>query len=87
MINYALFIAFVILSGGVLLQTKKTYHTKSVKDISAAEVALRFVASIILLLKFFYTADSYLIVGQAIFTLIYLGYFLLVLKYSFFIHR
>lgn len=75
-------VAFAILSLGIVLQIRKIYLVKNAQSIATWEVILRFVASSLLLVKFFGTYDLYLIIGQGIFTAIYLYYFLLVVRYK-----
>ena len=75
-------IAFAILSLGIVLQIRKIYLIKNAQSIAVWEVILRFLASSLLLVKFFGTYDLYLIIGQGIFTAIYLYYFVLVVRYK-----
>jgi len=82
LINYGSMIAFAILSLGIVLQIRKIYLIKNAQSIAVWEVILRFLASSLLLVKFFGTYDLYLIIGQGIFTAIYLYYFVLVFKYK-----
>jgi hypothetical protein len=77
-------VAFMILSLGIVLQIRRIYLVKNAKSIAIWEVVLRFVASSLLLVKFFGTYDLYLIIGQGIFTAIYLYYFVLVARYKYF---
>ncbi len=82
LINYGSMIAFVILSLGIILQIRKIYLIRNAQSIAVWEVILRFLASSLLLVKFFGTRDLYLIIGQGIFTAIYLYYCMLVFKYK-----
>jgi len=82
LIDYGSIIAFFILSVGIILQIKKVVSTRDVKGISIWEVGLRLLASILLLIKFFYTNDYFIIIGQSIFTLIYFCYFVVLYEYK-----
>ncbi len=82
-LNYASFVAFVLLTIGICFQIRKTVKVKHVQGISIAETALRTAACAVLLAKFVAVNDSYLIAGQSAFNAAYFVFFGLALFYSF----
>ncbi len=82
-INYATIIAFIALSIGILLQIRKIFKRKSVKDISIAEVSIRLSATFLIWLKIIMTHDSYLLLGQSLVLFVYSSYLLIILSYKF----
>lgn len=81
LINYATAIAFIALFIDVILQIKKLIKLKSSKDISKHGCIMRLVALFILEVKFIVLNDFWLILGQGLFNILFIVYFVLILKY------
>ena len=80
-INYITLIAFIALTLDLIFQISHVIKKKSSKDVSIAGCVVRIFAISILELKFILVNDSWLIVGQSIFGIVFLAYFALVLFY------
>lgn len=79
-INYATLAALFILTFGIVTQIRKVRVLNNANSISVVEVSLRFFASSMLVIKFYSVHDWFLIVGQTIFTSVYLYYLILVIQ-------
>lgn len=66
-INCATFLAYSLLTGGVILQIIKTFKT-TIEGIAITEVACRLSACLIILIKLFSVGDYYLILGHSVLT-------------------
>lgn len=62
-------LALFVMSIGVLMQWRKIYKTRSVRDIETKEVFIRFSITLVLLIKIFLIGDVYLIAGQIALTI------------------
>ena len=82
--DLATFLAYIFLTVGIISQVWKTYRSRSVEDIEILEVVGRSIAHVLIMWKMVLVADMTLIIGHAIITVVYLGYFCLVLKYKYF---
>jgi len=80
-IDYALIVAFIALTTDVIIQILHIIKRKSSRDISIKGCVIRIFGAVVLLIKFFLLSDSYLVIGQAIFLLVYATYFLLIVHY------
>lgn len=80
-INYATAIAFIALTVDVILQIRKLIRRKSSRDISRKGSAIRLIAIMLLEVKFIVLKDFWLILGQGLFNVLFVVYFLLILKY------
>ena len=80
-IDYALIVAFIALTTDVIIQILHIIKRKSSRDISIKGCVIRIFGAVVLLIKFSLLSDSYLVIGQAIFLLVYATYFLLIVHY------
>jgi hypothetical protein len=78
--DYLSVAALVFMSYGIFRQWYRIHTTNSVHDIELQEVLIRCVITYILLIKMFLVGDIYLIIGQCIFAVAILIYFITVLK-------
>ncbi|NOZ80736.1 MAG: hypothetical protein GXP63_03610 [DPANN group archaeon] len=83
-VDYALLVAFVALTADIFLQIRKIFRRKSSLDVSARGLVVRMVGALILLAKFIIIDDTVLMVGQTVFVLAFMAYFLLVLYFRFY---
>ena len=81
-INYATAIAFIALTIDIILQIRKLIRRKSSRDISLKGCAIRLVAIMLLEAKFIALNDFWLIVGQGLFNVLFITYFVLILNYQ-----
>ena len=81
LLDYGSFLGFAIFTLGIIFQMKKVLMTRSSKDIAVSEVLLRLLASVIIFAKIVSIKDPYLITGQGLFLIVFLGHIALVIKY------
>lgn len=81
LVNYATAIAFIALTIDIMLQIRKLIRRKSAKDISRKGCTIRLIAILLLEAKFIVLKDFWLILGQGLFNVLFLVYFVLILKY------
>ena len=81
LLDYGTILAFVMFSAGNISQTRKVFKRRSSADIALLDLALRFLASIILFIKVIDVGDAYLIIGQSISFLIFFFYCTIATKY------
>lgn len=80
-INYATAIAFIALMADVILQIRKLVKIKDSRDISKKGCIIRLAALFLLEAKFIVLNDFWLILGQGLFNLLFIAYFVLILRY------
>jgi uncharacterized protein with PQ loop repeat len=80
-LDYGVLVAFFATSIDTLIQIKHVYKRKSSKDLSMLGCFIRLFAALIFTVKFYSTGDIYLIVGQTIFSTVYIIYFFMLLYY------
>ena len=73
--------SYIALNIDVLFQIKKIYRTKSSKDLSLFGMTIRYVAILIILVKFISLSDAPLIIGQGLIVITFTAYFALALTY------
>ena len=74
-------LSYVALNIDILLQISRIYKTKSSKDLSLLGMSIRYLAILIVLIKFVSLSDVSLIIGQALITLTFTVYFVLAVVY------
>lgn len=79
--NYSTLIAFIFFSTDILVQIIHIYSRKSTKDISIKGSIIRVIAAYILLIKYYSVNDSYLEIGQTVFTCVLTVYLLMMIYY------
>jgi len=80
-VNYATLVVFVLFLFDNLVQIRHIWKRKSSKDVSLRGASMRFVAALILLIKYSTINDIYLIIGQSLFSITFATYFILLVKY------
>lgn len=81
LINYATLLSYIAFSTDLLLQIARIYRRKSSSDVSWKGIVFRLSGSLIILIKFLTLKDTYLIVGQIIFTLTVVTYLVMAIYY------
>ena len=74
-------ISYVALNADILFQIARIYKTKSSRDISLLGLSIRYIAILIILIKFVSLSDLPLIVGQGLITLSVTLYLCLAVMY------
>ncbi len=82
--DYLAVASLAFMSYGILTQWWQIKKSNSVKNISGQEVAIRFLVTLILLVKILLVGDAYLIVGQVLLSLAVAIYFITLIKIKFF---
>lgn len=80
-IDWATFIAYVAFNLDMLFEIRKVLATRDSRDLSIPGMSIRLFAAALLLAKFTYIQDTYLIIGQTIFVTTILIYLILLVKY------
>jgi len=84
-LDIATLISYIALNIDIILQIKQIWATKSSRDLSLVGMTIRYVAVLIILIKFISLTDIPLIIGQGLITITFTTYFVLVIYY--FIHK
>jgi len=79
--DYAVLIAFFATSIDTLIQIGHIYRRKSSRDLSILGCSIRLLSALIFTFKFYTTGDIYLIIGQTIFSIVFIIYFIMLLYY------
>lgn len=85
-LDWLTLISYVALNADVLFQIRRIYQTKSSKDLSLFGMAIRYIAIIIILVKFVNLSDITLVIGQSLITITFTVYFGLAIAY-FYYHK
>jgi uncharacterized protein with PQ loop repeat len=78
-------LSYLALNIDIILQIKRIYRTKSSEDLSLPGMTIRYVAIIVILVKFASLSDMPLMIGQGIIAATFTIYFVLAVLY--FRHR
>lgn len=81
LLDYAALFSYIALNIDIALQTKRIYRTKSSEDLSLAGMTIRYIAILIILVKFVSLEDTALIIGQGLIGLTFTTYFVLAVIY------
>jgi hypothetical protein len=74
-------ISYVGLNVDLVFQIRRIYKNKSSKDISLVGLSVRYVAILVILVKFISISDEALIIGQGLILITFTCYFFLALYY------
>jgi len=74
-------LSFIGLNVDILFQTRRVYKTKSSKDLSLIGLSVRYLAIIVILIKYVNVGDTTLLIGQSLILLTFTIYFMLVVSY------
>lgn len=81
LLDVATLFSYVALNVDILLQIKKIYQTKSSRDLSLLGMTVRYVAILIIFIKFLSLSDLPLILGQGLIVLTFTTYLVLAILY------
>ena len=74
-------LSYIALNVDVLLQVRRIYITKSARDLSLLGMSIRYVAILIILIKFWSLSDIPLLIGQGLIAVSFSLYFGLAVYY------
>lgn len=78
-------LSYIALNVDIILQIRRIYETKSSHDLSLLGLVIRYIAILIILIKFISLEDLPLIIGQGLITVTFTVYFVFAAMY--FLHR
>jgi uncharacterized protein with PQ loop repeat len=84
-LDWLTLLSCLALAADILLQIKRVYRTKSSNDLSLLGMTIRYIAIIVILVKFISLNDLPLMIGQGVITIIFTAYLFLAIVY--FRHR
>ncbi len=73
--------SYIALNVDILLQIKRIYRTKSSRDLSLFGMTIRYVAIVIIFIKFISLSSWSLIVGQGLIAITFTAYLVLAVSY------
>lgn len=85
LLDWLTLLSYVALNVDVILETRRIYRTKSSNDLSLFGMLIRYIAIIIVLIKFVSLHDPSLVIGQALIAFTFTLYLALAVVY--FRHR
>lgn len=74
-------LSYIALNADIIFQIRRVYLNKSSKDLSLVGLTIRYLAIIIILIKFLSLGDLPLIIGQGLIVLTFTTYFVLAVVY------
>ena len=77
LLDFLTIISYIALNVDILFQIKQIYKTKSSKDLSLIGLTVRYVAILVILIKFISISDTPLIIGQGFIVATFTTYFIL----------
>lgn len=80
-LDWLTLISYIALNVDILFQIRTIYNTKSSKDLSLLGMTIRYIAIVIILVKFISVSDTSLIIGQGLITVTFSLYFVLAIMY------
>ncbi len=80
-LDWLTLLSYIALNVDIIFQVRKIYQTKSSADLSLAGMSIRYVAIIIILIKFISLSDIPLTIGQGLITVTFSAYFCLAVAY------
>ncbi len=81
-IDYASFVALLMLAAAVISQMFKIKERRSAEDLSLLAISIRFTAMLIILVKMITLRDVYLVSGQSVLLVVYVLYIIQVLHWK-----
>lgn len=82
LLNFFTVISYIALNVDVLFQIRQIHRTKSSKDLSLVGLFIRYIAILIILVKFLSLSDISLIMGQGLLVFTFTTYFIFAVYYS-----
>ena len=83
LLDAATLFSYIALNVDIVLQILQIYKTKSSNDLSLLGMTIRYIAIIIILIKFISLSDTPLILGQGLIVCTFTMYFMLAAFYFF----
>jgi uncharacterized protein with PQ loop repeat len=80
-------LSYLALNIDIILQIKRIYKTKSSEDLSLSGMTIRYVAILVILIKFVSLSDMPLMIGQGIIAVTFTIYFVLAMLYFWHRHK
>ena len=80
-LDFLTLLSYVALNIDIVLQIRRIYQTKSSYDLSLFGLTIRYVAILIILVKFVSLGDVSLVIGQGLITITFTAYFVLAVLY------
>ena len=77
-------ISYIALNVDIVFQIRQIYSTKSSRDLSLVGLSIRFLAVLVILIKFVSLGDIPLIIGQGLIVVTFTTYFFLASYYFFY---
>jgi hypothetical protein len=74
-------LSYIALNIDIIFQVRRIYLNKSSKDLSLVGLTIRYLAIIIILIKFLTLSDLPLIIGQGLIVITFSAYFVLAVIY------
>lgn len=84
-LDWVTLMSYIALNIDIIFEMRRIYHTKSSRDLSITGMTIRFIAIMVILIKFISLGETSLIVGQGLIVFTFTTYFALAIMY--FIHR
>jgi len=84
-LDFLTIFSYIALNVDILFQARQICKTKSSKDLSLIGLTIRYIAILIILVKFISLSELSLIIGQGLIALTFTTYFTLAVFY--FVHR
>lgn len=81
-LDWLTLLSYLALNIDIVLQIRRIYRTKSSEDLSLLGMTIRYVAILIIVIKFAAIGDAALIIGQGIAVVTFGTYFGLALRYG-----
>lgn len=76
-------LSYVALNVDILFQIRRIYTTKSSRDLSLVGLTIRYIAILIILIKFLSLSDIALVIGQGLIVITFTTYITLAFAYFF----
>jgi hypothetical protein len=81
LLDWLTLLSYVALNVDVILEIKKIRKTRSSKDLSLVGMTIRYIAIVVLVIKFVSLRDTSLILGQGLIALTFTVYLILAITY------
>lgn len=85
LLDWLTLFSYIALNVDIIFQIRRIHATKSSKDLSLLGMAIRYIAIVIILIKFVSISDLPLIIGQGLIAVTFTAYF--VLAFMYFLNR
>lgn len=83
-LDWITLLSYIALNADILFQIRRIYQTKSSKDLSLVGMTIRYIAILIIFIKFINLSDTALIIGQGLIAITFTVYFVLAVAYFYY---